>query len=121
MKIAAIPFLVAASLTYAQPAATEFPQESAPLTQDALKESLAGKVFSVKTASGPNWRWQLDANGNFFINVGDFKDSGKWSTKDSSICSEGRQIKASCNQVRALGSDLYLKRDNGEVVKMTPQ
>ena len=37
------------------------------------------------------------------------------------MCSEGKQIKSGCNEVRALGTDLYLKRDNGEVVKMTPQ
>lgn len=121
MKIAAIPFLMAASLTFAQPSPAEFPQDAAPLTQDALKQSLAGKVFSVKRASGPDWRWQFENNGYFFINVGHFKDTGKWSTKDGAMCSEGKQIKSGCNEVRALGTDLYLKRDNGEVVKMTPQ
>ena len=121
MKIAAIPFLVAVSLAFAQSVPTEFPQDAGTLTQDALQESLAGKVFTVKLSSGPDWRWQFNTNGYFFINVGTYSSSGRWSTKNSAVCSEFRRTTFSCNEVRALGADLYLKRDNGEVVKMTSQ
>ena len=119
MKAFAFSLLVATSLASAQSPTTEFPEGAVIVTQDALKESLSGKVYSVKPASGPSWRWQFNANGFFFINVGNFSDSGKWSTKDSTLCSEGKQIKANCNEVRIHNTDLYLKRDNGEVVKLT--
>lgn len=113
--------LMAALPAFAQPMPSEFPEGATPLSGDALKEALSGKVYAVKPTSGSTWRWQLNANGYFFINIGNFSDSGKWSTKDSTLCSEGKQIKASCNEVRALGNELYLKRDSGEVVKMTLQ
>ncbi|MEN9539723.1 MAG: hypothetical protein RLZZ126_1958 [Pseudomonadota bacterium] len=102
-------------------AAQSFPEGGAPLAPDALSGSVSGKVFAVKPAQGSVWRWQFDANGYFFINIGNFKDSGKWSAKDSALCTEGRQIKFSCNEVRMAGGSLYLKRDSGEVVKLEPQ
>lgn len=105
----------------AQTAPTEFPEGATALTPDALQESLAGKVFTVAPATGTPWRWQFNGNGYFFINIGGFSDSGKWHTKDSALCSEGRHIKASCNEVRSAGGVLHLKRDNGEVVELAVQ
>ena len=102
-------------------AAQEFPEGSAPLTQESLSTTVAGKVFSVKTAQGPAWRWQFKTDGYFFINIGSFSDSGKWTTKESALCTEGSKIKYSCNEVRNLGGDLMLKRDNGEIVKLVVQ
>ena len=121
MKHWAIPIFLAASQTFAQPAPTTFPSDAVPLSPVALQDALAGKVYTVKLADGTRWRWQFKADGLFYLNVGSFSDSGKWSTKESALCSEGRQIAASCNEVRQLGSDLLLKRDNGTVVTMSPQ
>lgn len=105
-----------------QPAlAQDFPAGSAPLAPENLESTLSGKVFSVKPASGDVWRWQFNANGYHYINIGSFSDSGKWSTKESALCTEGRQIKFSCNEVRAVAGELYLKRDSGEVVKLVAQ
>lgn len=118
MKAIFLSLVLASSLASAQPAPTQFPEGAAAVTPDALKDAVAGKVFAVKASRGPMWRWQFDANGVFFINIGSFSDSGKWSTKDSALCTEGRQIKASCNEVQTKDQELYLKRDNGEVVKL---
>ena len=101
--------------------AEEFPEGSVALAPAALTEAVSGKVFSVKTAQGAVWRWQFKPDGYFFINVGSFSDSGKWQAKDSTLCSEGRHVKYSCNEVRSLGGELLLKRDNGEVVKLVAQ
>jgi hypothetical protein len=99
----------------------EFPEGSAALSPESLSSAISGKVFSVKTAQGSTWRWQFKTDGYFFINIGSFSDSGKWATKDSALCTEGRQIKYSCNEVRTAGQELLLKRDNGEIVKLVPQ
>ena len=109
----------AASQANAQTVPTTFPDESVQLDPAALQETLAGKVYSVKLSDGTTWRWQFNANGFFYFNAGSFNDSGKWSTKENTLCSEGKKIRASCNEVRQQGADLFLKRDNGEIIKMT--
>jgi hypothetical protein len=121
MKYLALPILLISSMAWAQSSPTEFPDGATAVAPEALKGSVADKVFAVKPSKGPTWRWQFNANGYFFINIGNFSDSGKWEAKDSSLCTEGKQIKASCNEVRAKGAELYLKRDNGEVVRLEVQ
>lgn len=101
--------------------AADFPAGSVPLTPDALSNAVAGKVFSVKASKGPVWRWQFTTNGAFAIAIGDFADEGRWSTKGSSLCTEGKKIKFSCNEVRTLTTELYLLRDNGEIIKLEAQ
>lgn len=110
-----------ATRALAEPAPTTFPAEAVAIAPAALQETLAGKVYAVKLADGGSWRWQFKADGYFFFNSGSFSDSGKWSTKGTTLCSEGRKITASCNEIRQLGADLFLKRDNGEVIRMTTQ
>jgi hypothetical protein len=102
-------------------AAPAFPADAAPVASTALREVLAGKTYVAKTADGSNWRWQFKADGYFFFNAGGYSDSGKWSTKESAICSEPRKTPASCNEVRQLGNDLLLKRDSGEVIRLSAQ
>ena len=121
MKSPMLSLCLVSTLACAQSVPTEFPEQAVAVTPPTLTAALADKVYSVKTAKGAVWRWQFKADGYFFINVGSFSDSGKWSAKDSALCTEAKQIKAGCNEVRADGQDLYLKRDNGEVIKMTLQ
>lgn len=97
-----------------------FPDGAEPLTQAALREALAGKVFSITPAKGPTWRWEFKANGYFFLNVGSFSDSGKWSTKESSVCQDTGK-NTGCNEMRQKDGMLHLKRDNGEIVTLKPQ
>ena len=111
----------AATHLLASAATTEFPDGATALSADELKEAVAGKVFDVVPDSGPNWRWEFKEDGHFFINVANMKDTGPWSTKDSALCTQGKYIGASCNEVRKLAPNLYLKRDNGNVVQMSPK
>ena len=99
---------------------TGFPEGAEPLAPEALRTALAGKSFKVAPAQGAAWRWQFDANGYFFLNVGTYSNSGKWSTKDSSICQDTGKS-TGCNEVRSRDNVLYLKRDSGEIVALQAQ
>lgn len=111
-------FLLTAAITLSASAMAQtsgFPEGAEPLAPQALREALADKVFSITPAKGPTWRWQFKADGYFFLNVGSFSDSGKWSTKESSVCQDtGKNI--GCNEMRQKDSVLYLQRDSGEIV-----
>ncbi|BEP95801.1 hypothetical protein GmRootA79_41850 [Acidovorax sp. A79] len=99
---------------------TDFPEGAQPLTPEALREALTGKVFSITPAKGSTWRWEFKGNGYFFLNAGSFSDSGKWSTKESSVCQDtGKNM--GCNEMRQKDGTLYLKRDSGEIVTFKPQ
>lgn len=111
-------FLVLAGLSLQ---AAAFPEGATPPTADGLKAAVSGKVFALRPEQGPPWRWQFDVNGYYFLNINNFSDSGKWVAKDGTLCTEGRRVGGSCNEVRSLGLDLYLKRDSGEILKMIPQ
>ena len=91
------------------------------MTTEVLKTAVEDKVFTVEPAKGTPWRLQYNANGYFYVNVGNFADSGKWSAKDSTLCTEGKQIRYFCNEFRMKDGVLFMKRENGEVVKFTPK
>ena len=115
----AVSVLALSTQASAQPVTT-FPDGAEPLTAEALREALSGKVFSVKPASGPQWKWRFDANGSFYINISSYSDSGKWSTKESSVCQDSGK-NTGCNEMRKKDNTLYLKRDSGEIVTFQPQ
>ncbi|QNP59530.1 hypothetical protein [Paenacidovorax monticola] len=94
---------------------TTYPEGAELLTQEALREALAGKVFSTAPARGPQWQWQFKPDGRFFLSVGSYSDSGKWSTKESSLCLDSAK-NVGCNEMRQKDNVLYLKRNSGEVV-----
>lgn len=97
-----------------------FPEGAEPLAPDALKAALADKIFKVTPAQGSPWRVQFNSNGYFFVNASSYSNSGKWGTKDSSLCQETGKSPG-CNEIRSKDSRLYLKRDSGEVVAMELQ
>jgi predicted small lipoprotein YifL len=101
----------------------EFPADAKPLSADELKTRTTDKVFRVALANGSSWRLDYRGNGMFFINVSPsgYGDNGKWRVEESRLCTEPQKSKASCNDVRLLGDALYLKRDNGEVIKLEAQ
>ncbi len=121
MRALPILLLLLTTQAFAQTAPAEFPADATPLAAGALQDRLSGKVYSVKPADGSEWRWELKSGGTFFINIGSFSDYGKWRVEDSKLCSDGRKIKASCNEIRQHGSALLLKRDSGEIVEMVPR
>ena len=116
-------FVFAALLTWGVSAMAQtmaFPDGAAPLTPEALREALSGKVFAVSPAKGPVWRWQFDADSLFSIKIGNYSDSGKWSTKDSSLCQDSGKTMG-CNPMRQKDGVLYIKRDSGETLAFKPQ
>ncbi len=99
---------------------TEFPAEATPLTAEALKQRLTGKVFVIKPIEGAGFRMDYK-EGYVFFNQGSFSDSGKWRIEGSSICVEWQRIRPSCSEARAAGDKLYIKRaNNGEIVLIEP-
>ena len=112
--------LSAGALAQAPAPPGEFPADAQPLAAEVLQQRWSGKVFNVKTATGTAWRLQYQAGGAFYINVGNFSDSGKWRVEGSQLCSEPQKSKAACNEMRLTGDLLYLKRDSGEIIKLEP-
>jgi hypothetical protein len=110
-----------ASSAFAQEPVAQFPEGAASITAEALTAAMGDKTFVAQPAKGPAWRLQYNANGYFFVNVGNFADSGKWSVKDSTVCTEGRQIRYFCNEFQSKDGVLYMKRENGEVLKLVPR
>ena len=107
----------------AQAIPTEFPADVAAMPDNALRERLAGKTFSVQLANGKAWRLEYLANGYFFVNVSDgAADKGKWHVQDGKVCSETTRSKPTCSEARVKGDVIYVKRvSNGEVIALTPK
>jgi hypothetical protein len=122
MKTLAFLALFVSTHALSQSGPREFPPDSTALAESAIQESFSGKTYTVKPSAGPTWRWQFRTNGNFFFNTSDgFSDSGKWSAKENKLCTEGRMMGASCNEIRKKDAILYYKRDNGDIVEMLLQ
>jgi hypothetical protein len=100
----------------------EFPADAKPIAAATLKESLAGRTFNVALADGSRWRLEYKANGYFFVNTSSgFNGTGDWRADDERLCTRLRGGQMSCNEVRAVGSLMFLKRDSGEVIALKPQ
>ena len=120
MKALVFVALFLSAQTYAQTAPREFPADAAALSEAATQEGFSGKTYNVKLTNGSTWKWQFKADGYFYFNTSDgFSDTGKWSAKESKLCTEGRKMSASCNDIRRQGATLHYKRDNGDIVPMT--
>ena len=113
--------LVATSSTGWTQTAAEFPAEAKMLSAEALSQRVSEKVFNVVVARGPAWRLQLNENGYFFINAGNYADSGKWRVEESKVCWQPQRGNAGCNEMRLVSDMLHMKRDNGEIVKLEPR
>lgn len=100
--------------------AQEFPEGSTTPTAAELRQLIGGKVFSVKTATN-TWRLQIKDDGYFFLNIGNFADSGTWTSEDGKWCSKSQKGNLGCNEMRVSSGSLFMKRDNGEIVRLTPQ
>ena len=117
MKSSIVLATLVSSSVFAQEAVTQFPDGATVMSADALKAAVADKVFLARPAKGDPWRMQYNANGFFYVNVGNFSDNGKWSVKDSTVCTEGRVVKYFCNEFQIKDGTLYMKRESGEVLK----
>jgi hypothetical protein len=99
--------------------AEDFPDGTAALQPAQVTEQFSGKVFNVKLRDGTGWRFDFRPNGSFYFNHSSgASDSGEWKVEQSSLCTKGRKlIDASCNEVRFKEDQVFLKRDNGDVVE----
>jgi hypothetical protein len=114
-KLIAILLLVPA-VTFAE--GTAFPDGSSTPSASDIQQRLSGKAFDIKLADGSMWHVQYGNSGDYdFKSSKGFSDHGEWKAEDGKICSKGSKIPYSCSDVRVKGDDLYLKRDNGEIIQ----
>ena len=112
----AVLLLIPAAAALAQGAA--FPDGATTPSAADIQQRLTGKVFDIKVGDGSMWHVQYGEGGSYdFKSSKGFADHGDWKAEDGKICSKGSKMPYSCNDVRMKGTDLYLKRDNGEVVQ----
>jgi len=113
----------AATATATAPAGapSEFPADAQPLSASDLARKVSGKSCNVELHDGMRWRLDYKTSGYLFVNVSNgAAASGPWRAEDGRLCTHMRGGPASCNEVREQGQ-LYLKRDNGEVIALNPQ
>ena len=99
---------------------TAYPEGAEALSPEALTAALSEKSFTISPAGGPTWRWQFNANGYYYLHVGSYSDSGKWTSKERSLCLQSPK-NTGCNEMRQKDGTLYFKRDSGEVVSFQPR
>jgi len=112
---------IPAAMAQAPAVPIEFPQEAKPMTAQALKERLAGKVFKARPAGGGWFRLEYRANGQYFLNTDrGFNSTGTWRVDGSILCTDRPGAPESCGETRAAGDTLYVKRSTapGEVLKL---
>jgi hypothetical protein len=108
--------LIPAAAALAQ--GTAFPDDAITPSAADIQQRLTGKAFDIKIGDGSMWHVQYGDGGTYdFKSSKGFADHGNWNAEDGKICSKGSKLPYSCNKVRMKGADLYLKRDNGEIVQ----
>ncbi|QCB46284.1 hypothetical protein [Hydrogenophaga sp. PAMC20947] len=100
---------------------TEYPAEATAIAGTDLTARLAGKVFTVKSATNGNWRLEFDNRGYVFVDTDQgFRDNGPWLVEGEKWCTKLPKAGDNCSELYAVGNVLYYKRArNGEVVPMT--
>lgn len=99
----------------------DFPPDAVPLSAEAVSKKVSGTTFDTQLHNGTRVRLEYKANGYLFLNAPSFANSGPWRAEEGRICSQMKNAAASCNEVRERGQQLYVKRDNGEVIALTPR
>lgn len=114
-KLLAISLLIP---TFAFAEAAAFPEGSTAPTASEIQQRLAGKAFDINLADGTMWHVRYGNSGDYdFKSSKGFSDHGDWKADDGKVCSKGSKIPYSCNDVRIKGDDIFLRRDNGEIIQ----
>jgi hypothetical protein len=113
--------VVTAPVASTSGAPMDFPPDAVPLSAEAVSKKVSGTVFDTQLHNGTRVRLEYKANGYLFVNAPGFANSGPWRAEESRVCSQMRNDAASCNEVRERGRQMYVKRDNGEVIALTPR
>ena len=84
---------------------------------------LRGKSFNLANPNGSSIRVDhaADASGGVAIYFSGRSDSGTWRTEDGRVCYVLKTVPSACNDMRLAGKDIYIKRDNGQVVQLVPR
>lgn len=127
MKTIALSSLIGAALlagcASAPPPQADFPPGArAPAATEAAS-LLRGKSFTLANPNGSSTRVDhaADASGGVAIYFSGRSDSGTWRTEDGRVCYELKTVPSACNDMRLAGKDIYIKRDNGQVVQLVPR
>ncbi|WP_175716579.1 hypothetical protein [Burkholderia anthina] len=108
--------LLSPVIAFAGPA--DFPEGSAAPGAPDIQQRLSGRTFDIRLADDTQCHVRYGNNGDYdFKSSQGFTDHGDWKAGDGRICSKGRKIPHACNDVRVKGDDLYLTRDNGEIIQ----
>ena len=116
---AAAPARAAAPAPAAEPPAA-WPASASALSADDLRRRVSGKVFGLPLEKGMSARMDFRDNGYVYINVypSGASDSGRWRIDGNKVCSEMRRFPSGCNEWRAVGDKLMLRRTNGQLVTL---
>lgn len=100
---------------------TEYPADAKPVPESEIATRLSGKVYTVKTISSGNWRFEFAKNGYVYLDTeSGYRDTGTWRAEGGKWCANFQKTGDSCAELYAVGEVLYYKRArNGEVVAMT--
>lgn len=103
------------------PPATDFPAGAKAPSAAEVTTLLRGKSFDFSGPGGVRTDYAKEGNA-ITVYFSGRSDVGTWRTEDGRVCLENfRTIPGACNDVRMVGSDAYLKRSNGQVVKLIPR
>lgn len=103
------------------PPATEFPSGARAPTAAEITSLLRGKSFNLANRDGSSTQANHGANDSVIAFFGGRSDSGTWRAEDGRVCYQFKVVPSACNDLRLVGSDAYLKRSNGQVVKLEPR
>lgn len=101
--------------------ADEFPANAQTPSASELSALLVGKTWLMSPKRGGILHLQHAADGSFQLFVGGRSDTGTWRAEDGRVCYELKVFNSACNDVRMADGELWFKRSNGEVVKITPK
>ena len=120
-----LPVVLSAALLAAcasgPPPATEFPAGAKAPSAAEVTNLLKGKSFNFSGPGGIRTDYAKEGNA-ITVYFSGRSDVGTWRAEDGRVCLENFQtIQGACNDVRLVGSDIYFKRSNGQVVQVMPR
>lgn len=103
----------------AVPMTREFPQGSAPIADELLKASLTGKTAALFTSDGVKWTFEFKKSGVArMTSSAGFNGMGPWRMENGKICTQPRDMSMFCGEARVSDGVIYMRRENGEVVRL---
>lgn len=108
-------FLVAACAATAPPL-TDFPAGVRTPSAADVTGLLKGKSFN-QASGGIRTDYGADRN-DITAYIAGRAEKGTWRAEDGRVCFEFTTLPSVCNELRLLGTDIYVKRSNGQVTQL---